>query len=469
MVLVQRRAASAHAAPTAEGSATAGAATGATWGLAPVASRGRAFRIRHRSLPPFDWALHLVGQQGDILLSLPSGLPWAQDESRVTHPIDPEDADAAGGAPIWDEGAYRTESADGQRAVLVLEGTRVRGRYALERVGERVTLRRLDPASARPFPDRILPMLAHAASYPEHPDQFAFEPKWDGVRAVAYLDRGRLTLRSRNLNDITAQYPELQGLAEAYADRQLVLDGEIVAPDDSGRPSFQRLQNRMGVVQRGLAKTRAESHPIVYVVFDLLYADGHDMMARPYEERRASLAALALHGDAWRTAPMQVGDGRDILAMPEWEGVVAKRLGSPYEPGARSRAWIKIKRQNRQELVIGGWTAGRGARAGQIGALLVGYYDTADDASSPLRYAGSVGTGFTQKTLDALHRLLEPDVRKNSPFAGPVDKKGVTFVEPRFVAEFEFTEWTSDGKLRHPSFKGLREDKEPRQVTREET
>ncbi|HUR69762.1 MAG TPA: non-homologous end-joining DNA ligase [Candidatus Thermoplasmatota archaeon] len=376
--------------------------------------------------------------------------------------------EAAAQAPVWDEGAYRTQEADEARAVVLLEGARVRGRYALEANGQKVTLRRLDEASVRPFPDRILPMLAHAAPYPEREEEYAFEPKWDGVRGLAYIDRGRLTLRSRNLNDITAQYPELRALAQKYADRQLVLDGEIVAPDESGRASFQRLQNRLGVVQRGLAQKRSEEHPIVYVVFDVLYVDGHDVSAFPYEERRALLESLELHGPSWRLAPMRVGEGRDLLAMSEWEGVVAKRLGSAYEPGARSRAWIKIKRQKRQELVIGGWSAGRGSRAGSIGSLLVGYYEPDAGDVPRFHYAGSVGTGFTQKTLDGLQRLLLPDVRSTSPFHERVDKKGVTFVEPRYVAEFEFTEWTSDGKLRHPSYKGLREDKDPRQVAREE-
>lgn len=439
----------------------------AVWPLALVGARARPFRIRHRPLPPFEWELQFEEGGSEVLLfALPGGLPWGRDEARLAEPV------ARGGdaerVPVWDEGAYRTESLEAGRAVVVLEGARVRGRYALERVGARVSLRRLDEASIRPFPDRILPMLAHAAAYPENPGEYAFEPKWDGIRAIAYLDHGRLTLRSRNLHDITSQYPELRALAEAYRARQLVLDGEIVAPDVSGRPSFERLQSRLGVVRRGVAAARSMDAPVVYIVFDVLHADGRDLTAQPYEERRAFLESLALHGPAWRLAPMQRGEGRDILAMPAWEGVVAKRLGSAYEPGARSRAWIKIKRVRRQELVIGGWSAGRGARAGRIGALLVGYYEPRGDGKPLFRYAGSVGTGFTEKSLGLLRALMEPDTRGTSPFDDPIDKRGVTFVEPRHVAEFEFTEWTSDGKLRHPSYKGLREDKDPRQVTREE-
>lgn len=432
----------------------------------------RVFRIRHQALPPFEWELHLQGLEGqgnDVILSLPRGLPWGQDESRLAEPVS-----APGEAPTWDEGRYHVEESDGGSTLLRFEGSRVRGRYALRRDRGRVSLQRVDPASVRPFPDRILPMLAHASSYPENEDEYAFELKWDGVRAIAYLDGTRLTLRSRNLNDLTAQYPELAPMASAFGGRQMVLDGEIVAPDESGRPSFQRLQNRLGVVAKGVAQKRSGEVPVVYIVFDILYLDGHDVMTLPYEERRAILESLPLHGPAWRLSPSRVGEGRDLLAMPGWEGVVAKRLGSPYEPGARSRAWIKIKQQRRQELVIGGWSAGRGSRTGRIGSLLVGHYDIAPEEAREagrepkLLYAGSVGTGFTGAMLEGLQRLLAPDVRAKSPFATPVDKKDVTFVEPRYVAEFEFTEWTSDGKLRHPSYKGLREDKDPHQVVREE-
>lgn len=437
-------------------------------GLPAPGAASRPFRIRHSTAPPFEWELHLQAEHGqDVILALPRGLPWAEGESRHAEPVA---AAEAARAPVWDEGRYHVEAEDEDEAIIALAGARMRGRYALRGDAGRASLRRIDPASVRPFPDRVLPMLAHSAAYPENPQEYAFELKWDGIRALAYIDHGRLTLRSRNLNNITSHYPELTPLADALRGRQVVLDGEIVAPDESGRPSFGRLQGRLGVVQRGLAQKRAADVPVVYIVFDILYLDGHDLMTLPYEERRAYLEGLALHGPAWRTSPTSLGDGRALLDMEGWEGVVAKRLGSVYEPGARSRAWIKLKQQRRQELVIGGWSAGRGARAGRIGALLVGYYEFAADETERPRflYAGSVGTGFTERTLHGVQRLLEPDVRPTSPFDTPVDKKDVTFVEPRYVAEFEFTEWTSDGKLRHPSFKGLREDKDPRTIVRED-
>lgn len=316
-------------------------------------------------------------------------------------------------------------------------------------------------AKAAPFPKDIVPMLAHSGEYPVREKEYAFELKWDGYRAVAYLDRGKLKLQSRNLNDLTVHFPEIGPIAKAYGAHRIVFDGELVAPDEKGRPVFQRIQDRLGF--SGI-KARAEANPVVYIVFDVLHVDGRDTMPLPYEERREVLEALAVHGDHWRLSPSSVGEGRHLLEMKGFEGVVAKKLGSSYEPGARSRSWIKIKVQKRQELVIGGWSPGQGSRAGRIGSILVGYYDD----GGRFRYAGSVGTGFTDAILDSLQRQLLPHVRATSPFDGPVDKKPVTYVEPRFVAEIEFTEWTSDGRLRHPSYKGLRNDKAPREVVREE-
>lgn len=446
---------------TARTTAPPEAASGVARGLPAVGAPARAFHIHHLQAPPFRWQLQLETAEAPRVLSLPHGMPWAQGEAR---PAIEEPTLLA--PPVWDEGRYVVEAADEDEVVLMMEGRRVRGRYALlqEGVG-RLALRRVDPASMRPMPDALLPMLAHAAPYPEDEEAYAFELKWDGIRAIAHVKGDKARFRTRNLNDVTAQYPELKGLGKALHGRSAVLDGEIVAPDEQGRPSFQRLQGRLGVTQRGFAARRAQEVPVVYVAFDLLYLDGHDLMSLPYEERRGMLESLPIDGPHWRISPSLVGDGKALLAMPGWEGIVAKRLGSPYEPGARSRAWLKIKTQKRQELVIGGWTRGKGSRGGRIGALHVGYYDE----EGRFRYAGKVGTGFTQSVLEGLERLLRPDVRKTSPFADPVpDKAASTFVDPRYVGEFEFTQWTSDGRLRHPSFKGLREDKDPRQVVREE-
>ena len=454
------------------------------------------FVISHHGARPYQWELRLEGPRHRLAWTLPQGLPWGQGEVRQAAPANrPTNASAAGAseagaggasapepgpapapAPVpWDEGRWRAQGPSGTATVVLLEGRRVRGRYALgPEPNGRWSLRRLDPPTLRPMPDHVLPMLAHAAPYPADPENWAFEPKWDGVRTLAYVEKGKVRLRSRTLLDVTSHYPELDGLAEALPRRQAILDGEVVSLDGRGLASFERLQQRMGIGNRAAALAKAEEVPIKYVVFDLLYLDGHDTTGLPYEERRGLLESLGLEGEGWTVSPSRMGDGRGLLETKGLEGVVAKRLGSAYEPGARSRAWRKVKVQKRQELVVGGYTRGRGARAGRIGALLVGYYDVtpaeADARGEPQRllYGGSVGTGFTEATLRDLQRRLEPHRRGASPFANPVDKKDVAFVEPVLVAEFEFTEWTGGGRLRHPSFKGLRVDKDPREVTREE-
>ncbi|HEY6399755.1 MAG TPA: DNA ligase D, partial [Solirubrobacteraceae bacterium] len=208
------------------------------------------------------------------------------------------------------------------------------------------------------------------------------------------------------------------------------------------------------------------SHPVVYAIFDLLYLDGHSLMALPYIERRARLEELELSGASWRVPATHPGEGTKLLEATkrqDLEGIVAKRLDSSYEPGGRTGAWLKVKNTLRQELVVGGWLPGEGRRAERIGALLVGYYEDGE-----FRYAGRVGTGFTDKVLEELGQRLAPLRRKTSPFSSaPKLPREAVFAEPCLVAEVEFREWTNDGVLRAPSFKGLREDKAPREVVLE--
>jgi bifunctional non-homologous end joining protein LigD len=205
---------------------------------------------------------------------------------------------------------------------------------------------------------------------------------------------------------------------------------------------------------------------VAYIVFDLLYLDGHSLLSAPYEERRATLAGLQLDGPHWQTPPHSVGGGREMLALSReqgLEGVIAKRLGAPYEPGKRSGAWLKIKNQQRQEFVIGGWVPGAGSRAGKVGALVIGYRE-----GNELVSAGKVGTGFTAAMLRDLEERLRPLARATSPFTSGVVPREAHHVEPRLVCEVEFSEWTSASRqLRHPSFKGLRPDKSPDEVFRE--
>lgn len=315
-----------------------------------------------------------------------------------------------------------------------------------------------------PIPERVVPMLAKLSKLPRDDANWAYEIKWDGVRAVAYVAGGRVRLDSRNLNDISARYPELGALAAMLAPHEAVFDGEVVAFDEHGRSSFERLQGRMHLT-RGV-DARAGVVPVVYCIFDLLWVDGENLMRLSYVERRQRLEVLEAEGTAWRTPRYSSGNGAELLAASaehRLEGIVCKRLDSPYEPGRRSGTWLKVKNTRRQELVIGGWQSGEGRRAGHLGALLVGYYE-----DGALRYGGKVGTGFDARELERLERILATLGRDRSPFSGePRPERGSHFVEPELVAEIEFTEWTSQNMLRHPSYKGLRDDKRPPDVVRE--
>ena len=322
-----------------------------------------------------------------------------------------------------------------------------------------------------PMPEHLVPMLARLSTLPPDDERWAYEVKWDGVRAVAYADGGgAVRLESRNLNDVTRQYPEAAAIGAGLTGRSAVLDGEVVAFDERGRPSFQRLQGRMHLTGSAAIDARTRSTPIVYCVFDLLYLDGESLMRLPYTARRARLEALELNGPSWRVPAYRAGDGAALLAASAeqgLEGIVAKRLDSTYEPGRRGGAWLKVKNTRRQELVIGGWLPGEGRRLGRIGALLVGYYDHSPASGPELRFAGKVGTGFDAAELERLEGLLTPLRRATSPFSGRQPQRGALFVEPALVAEVEFNEWTSQNMLRHPSYKGLREDKRPLDVVLE--
>lgn len=299
---------------------------------------------------------------------------------------------------------------------------------------------------------------------------WAFEIKWDGMRVLAHLDGvGGLRLRSGNGADATTSYPELAGLADALPGHEALLDGEVVAFDEAGRPSFGLLQHRMHVSSPADAARRAADVPVVYVVFDLLALDGVDATALAYVDRRRLLCdLLPQDGGRWFVPAHRVGDGAALFEAAGargLEGVMAKRLDSPYLPGKRSGAWVKVKVRRRQELVIGGWQPGEGGSAGRLGSLLVGHYDDAR-----LRFAGKVGTGFTDAELGRLGGLLDGLAAENAPFDPPPQRsvaRLARWVRPELVAEVEFAEWTADGILRHPSYVGLRSDKVPGDVVRE--
>ncbi len=317
-----------------------------------------------------------------------------------------------------------------------------------------------------PVPRDLRPMLATAAPLPKDDDAWAFEVKWDGVRALVAVDGGRLTVCSRNGNDVTGSYPELLGLTEQLGARQVLLDGEIVAVDGQGRADFGRLQSRMHVGRPTTALLL--STPVRLLAFDLLHLDGASLLASGYDQRRAALAELGLDGGHWQVPECFHGNGQavsDATRAQGLEGIVAKRRDSRYLPGRRSECWLKVKHVRRTSAVIAGWKPGEGGRAGRIGSLLLGV-----QTAQGLTYAGHVGTGFSATGLAELGRRLAALRRDESPFATAVPREHVRFaqwVDPVLVCDVDYAEWTRDGRLRHPSFKGLREDVPAEEVTRE--
>lgn len=309
----------------------------------------------------------------------------------------------------------------------------------------------------------IKPMLAKSSTLPVNTAEYGYEIKWDGIRAITYLNSGSIKILSRNDLDITKFYPELAKLGLKMPRQQAVIDGEIIVLDSNGKPSFELMQQRLGLAENKIS-TKSKQLPVTYIIFDLLYLN-HSIINNPFVTRRELLATLKLNDEFWQTPAYKLGDGQIFLSASRslaLEGIVAKKLNSKYLPGARTNDWLKIKNQLRQELVIGGWTSGKGRRQELLGALLVGYYQNND-----LIYAGQVGSGFKDDDLLKLKSLLTPLARTESPFASSVKNKQAHFVEPMLVGEFEFTQWTSNHTLRHPVYKGLRFDKDARTVTRE--
>ncbi|MCV7221007.1 ATP-dependent DNA ligase [Mycolicibacterium elephantis] len=363
---------------------------------------------------------------------------------------------------IWDTGTYETEKfndvppdgpAKGGEVIITLHGEKIRGRYALIQTdGKNWLAHRMKDQKHLQVGD-LAPMLATEGSVAKlKAGQWAFEGKWDGYRILLEADHGKLNIRSRRGRDVTAEYPQFQALAADLADHHVILDGEAVALDESGVPSFTEMQNR------------ARSTRVEFWAFDILYLDGRSLLRAKYTDRRRLLEALAEGGGL--IVPDQLpGDGPEALEHARekrWEGVVAKRRDSTYQPGRRSKSWIKDKLWNTQEVVIGGWRRGEGGRSSGIGSLILGI-----PADGGLQFVGRVGTGFTDKALAELKKILTPLETDESPFNDPLprqDAKGVTFVRPELVGEVRYSERTSDNRLRQPSWRGLRPDKEPGDV-----
>ncbi len=438
------------------------------------------FVVQEHSARRLHWDLRLEHEGVAASWAIPNGIPEDPKENRKAvhtedHPLEylewegeiPEGEYGAGTMRIWDSGTYELEKWEPGKVMVCFDGEKLQGRYALFRAGKAEKdwmIHRIDPPARKrdPFPENVVPMPARLSKLPPDADDWAVEVKWDGVRAVAYCRPGRVELQTRNLNDVTSQYPEVRRLSRRLGALDAVLDGELVVFDEAGRPSFELLQQRIHQTEDAAVRRRMKSHPVVYIVFDLLYFDGHDLTGYPYERRREVLEKLELDGESWRTPGYSVGHAGALLEASReqgLEGMVLKRLDSTYAPGKRNGAWLKVKNTLRQELVIGGWTPGEGRRKAHLGALLVGYFE-GEGSERVLRYGGKVGTGFKQADLEDLATRLAPLARKTSPFqAGAAPPKNARFVKLSLVAEIEFRELTSEGMVRHGAFKGLREDK----------
>jgi bifunctional non-homologous end joining protein LigD len=316
------------------------------------------------------------------------------------------------------------------------------------------------------MPRAIEPMKTLYGPLPQDENNYGFEYKWDGVRAIYFWNGVSVYLQSRNILDITTQYPELSPMGQTLGETPCVFDGEIIALDQHGHASFNVLQHRFGISDPAEALKRSRHIPVIYMIFDVLYVDQYLLFDVPYQQRRAFLDTLDLSGPAWQVPPWQIGNGEEMIEAADnmhLEGVVAKRLDSPYEPGRRSGAWVKTKLVNQQEFVIGGWTLLKGEDPTMIGSLLVGYWD-----KGRFIYAGSVGTGFTDEDRRKLRELLEPLRLPASPFYGSRPRSDAIYADPQLVGEIEFRGWTGQDILRQPSFKGLRPDINPAEVTRED-
>ena len=395
--------------------------------------------------------------------ALPQGPPGGRGPAL---PAVPTTDGAVPGVRPWDSGRYAVEEWREGRVVVALAGRRLRGRHVLfrERDGG-WWVRALDvPAEGAP----LVPMLATPGELPPpaQDDAWGYEFKWDGVRAISVVEGGTLALWARSGTDITVRYPELTHLPGALGGHDAIVDGEVVALDARGRPDFGALQGRMhrtGPEVRRMAATA----PVTYLVFDLLQWDGESLLGLPYAQRRERLEGLGVAGGRWVPTPWFRGGGAAVLAASRdngLEGIVAKRLDAPYRPGLRGPDWRKVKNLRTQAVVVGGWRPGQGRRAGGVGSLLVGVHDDA----GRLVYAGHVGTGFTAAALAELGSLFSPADRPAFTDALPREvTRDAHWVAPELVGEVAFAAWTADGRMRHPSWRGLRDDLVPEDVVEE--
>lgn len=317
------------------------------------------------------------------------------------------------------------------------------------------------------IPRRLAPMLPSAASeLPTDPERWAWELKHDGFRALVFCEgQGDLEIQSRSLKSMTFAYPELRALSRAIG-RQCILDGELVAVDENGRPSFELMQERLGFHPANNWRRHSPKHPVVYQIFDLLYLDGRELMPLPYQDRRGELERLGLEGEHWLVPSVHVGPGVvEVQAASReagLEGLVAKQLNSRYLPGERSPAWRKCKNWSRQEFVIGGVSLDEAGSGGWLGGLLLGCY-----TDQGLSYCGKVEMKFGAGTVEALKELMPQLRRDRTPFFDRKPRPHHVYFEPALICEVQFLDWTSQGRIRHCSFKGFVFDKDPSGVRRD--
>jgi bifunctional non-homologous end joining protein LigD len=446
------------------------------------APTGPVFVIQEHHARALHWDFRLEHDGVLVSWALPKGVPQDPAANHLAvhtedHPLEygsfegdiPRGEYGGGRVSIWDRGEYELEKWTGTEVKVVLHGSKARGRYVLFATrGKNWMIHRMDPAREgfQPLPERIQPMLATTGQLPARDAGWAYELKWDGVRAIVYVDGGRVRALTRNDKDLTASFPELRAAGEILGARPAVLDGELVALGPDGRSSFGLLQHRLHLSGGPEVARRARQVPVRYVVFDVLHLDGGSLLDLPYDDRRRRLESLGLSGESVTTGD-SIRDvaGADVLAAARrsgLEGIIAKRRDSVYRPGRRTGDWLKVKNFRSQEVVIGGWTEGSGERSGSLGALLMGIPD-----ADGLSYAGKVGTGFGAQERRDLLQALAPLARKTSPFSAPLSPAETAqahFVRPVMVGEVRFGERTADGHLRHPSWRGLRPDKNPAEV-----
>jgi bifunctional non-homologous end joining protein LigD len=437
----------------------------------------------------FDLRLEMFNGEVPVLVSwaVPRNLPLKKGIRSLAvhvedHPFDygsfsgtiPAGEYGAGEVRIFDRGTYELLEQEPGKLTIKLNGDRMRGVWHLIRTNneegkdEWLALLRSDE---RPTPEPLPPMTPMMATLVRDAfdnDGWIFEPKWDGVRTLAYCDSDETLLLSRRNNDVTATYVELARLHERIVANSAVVDGEIVAME-SGRPSFEKLQSRINLQNPRDIERVMKQIPVTFVAFDVLYIDGRSTLKLPIEERKQILEELIVPSERVLVSTYVQGEGIALYNAAQarnLEGIVAKKLGCPYRPGRRGREWLKIKTVRDADVVIGGWTQGEGSRSSTFGALLVGVYD-----HDELRFIGAVGTGFSDKTLAALWPQLQELETDESPFAIDPRKlpsqgfgkpiRNPHWARPELTAKIEFRELTSGGRLRAPSFKGLAPDKPP--------